>query len=312
MSEHAETAASVAPRGGALAGQPGESEQPLLRARGLSKRFGGLHAVVDVDLDLRPGHLLGLIGPNGAGKSTLINLLTGHVRPTAGTVQIDGRDSTGARPWRLAHAGVARTFQIVKPFRGMTVGDNVVVAALFRRHPEGGARTVAAARRTAVETLDRVGLGGKAGLAPAELSVADARRLELAKALALRPRVLLLDEVLAGLRPGEIEPALALIDSLRREGLALLMVEHVIHAIAAISDEVMVLHQGAVLTSGRPQEVLSDERVIAAYLGARYAAKAAARHARGSGPDVAGTGPAAADRAGSGTEGADEDSGGGR
>jgi branched-chain amino acid transport system ATP-binding protein len=201
----------------------------------------------------------------------MINLLTGHIRPTTGRVLVDGRDLTAARPWRLAHAGVARTFQIVKPFRGMTVTDNVAVAALFAARINGVRHSVAAARRAAVETLERVGLAGSGELSPAELSVADARRLELAKALALRPRVLLLDEVLAGLRPGEIDPALELIDSLRRDGLALMMVEHVMHAIAAISDDVLVLHHGEVLTTGRPATVLSDERVIEAYLGSRFA-----------------------------------------
>jgi branched-chain amino acid transport system ATP-binding protein len=248
----------------------------LLQAQGLSKRFGGLLAVSDVNLELHAGRLLGVIGPNGAGKSTMINLLTGHIRPTTGRVFVDGEDMTAARPWRLAHAGIARTFQIVKPFRGMTVADNVAVAALFSRRGDG-VHGVAAGRKAALSTLERVGLGGKADLAPTELSVADARRLELAKALALRPRVLLLDEVLAGLRPGEIDPALELIDSLRRDGLALLMVEHVISAITAISDEVLVLHHGQVLTTGSPAAVLADERVIEAYLGSRYAARAAQR-----------------------------------
>jgi branched-chain amino acid transport system ATP-binding protein len=241
----------------------------VLRARGLSRSFGGLRAVHAVDLDLYPGRLLGVIGPNGAGKSTLVNLLTGHLRPTAGTVEIDGRMMTGARPWRIAHAGVARTFQIVKPFRGMTVLDNVAVAALY-----GGRRLgIRAARLAAGEVLERVGLAGRAGMAPGELSVADARRLELAKALALRPRVLLIDEVLAGLRPGELEPALELIGSLRADGLALLMVEHVVRAIATISDEVLVLHHGEALMTGPPAQVLSDPRVVEAYLGPRYAAR---------------------------------------
>ncbi|TMM43811.1 MAG: ABC transporter ATP-binding protein [Actinobacteria bacterium] len=242
----------------------------VMQARGLSKRFGGLQAVKALDLDLYAGRLLGVIGPNGAGKSTAINLLTGHIRPTSGRVVVDGADLTGAKPWRVAHAGVARTFQIVKPFRGMTVLDNVTVAAMFT----GQRHTVHASRQAAMETLDRVGLAGAARLSPTELSVADARRLELAKALALRPRVLLLDEVLAGLRPGEIDPALALIDSLRRDGLALMMVEHVIHAITAVADEVLVLHHGEVLTRGEPATVLSDERVIEAYLGSRFAKRA--------------------------------------
>src|SRR5581483_5701917 len=215
--------------------------EPILTALGLSKRFGGLQAVRSVSLELRPGHLLGVIGPNGAGKSTLIDLLTGHQRPGHGTVHIGGRDLTGARPWRIAHAGVARTFQIAKPFRGMTVLENVAVGALFGRP---GWRSVTAARQSALAALERVGLAAQAGLTPAELSVADARRLEFARALALQPKVLLLDEVLAGLRPVEIEPALELIDSLRQDGLALLMVEHVMQAIAAVSDDVLVLHHG--------------------------------------------------------------------
>jgi branched-chain amino acid transport system ATP-binding protein len=261
--------------------------EPLLQARGLSKRFGGLQAVYKVDLDLHSGRLLGVIGPNGAGKSTMINLLTGHIRPTAGTVLVNGHDFTAKKPWQLAHNGVARTFQIVKPFRGMTVLDNVAVGALHSARIDGARHTVAACRRAASECLDRVGLGGKGELAPAELSVADARRLELAKALALRPRVLLLDEVLAGLRPGEIDPALELIDQLRRDGLALMMVEHVMHAIASVSDEVLVLHHGEVLTTGDPTTVLSDDRVIEAYLGSRFAKRAAEAAGRASGAATA-------------------------
>jgi branched-chain amino acid transport system ATP-binding protein len=249
---------------------------PRLRAQNLTRRFGGLLAVSAVDLDLIAGRLLGVIGPNGAGKSTLVNLLTGHLRPTYGQVFLDGLEVTRAKPWRLAHSGVARTFQIVKPFRGMTVADNVAVASLFGQGFAGVRRSLSAARRDALAALDRVGLAGRADAAPAELSTADARRLELAKALALRPRVLLLDEVLAGLRPAEIDPALDLIDSLRRDGLALLMVEHVVHAIATISDEILVLHHGEVLTRGKPHAVLSDARVIEAYLGPRYAARRAA------------------------------------
>lgn len=248
--------------------------RPVLAASKISRRFGGLLAVADVDLELQPGRLLGVIGANGAGKSTLINMLTGHLAPSGGQVLIDGRDYTGAKPWEIAHAGVARTFQIVKPFRGMTVVENVMLGELFGKD---GSRSPAVARRAALEVMERVGLGGKAELNPAELSVADARRLELARALALRPRVLLLDEVLAGLRPAEIQPAVELIDGLRKEGLALLMVEHVVQAIAAISDEILVLHHGQMLTRGRAADVLSDERVVAAYLGSRYAAKQKAR-----------------------------------
>ncbi|WP_202125571.1 ABC transporter ATP-binding protein [Actinomadura physcomitrii] len=242
-------------------------DTPVLRVSGLQRRFGGLLAVSGVDLALPAGRVLGVIGPNGAGKSTLVNLISGHLKPTAGSVLIGDTDLTGARPWRIAHAGVARTFQIVKPFRGLTVADNVTVAVMFG---PARIRSRARARQEAERVLERVGLGGKGGLPPAELTVADARRLELAKALALRPRVLLLDEVLAGLRPAEIDPALRLIDELRGEGLTLLVIEHIVQAIAAVSDEILVLHHGAVLTQGPPDEVLGDERVIEAYLGHRY------------------------------------------
>jgi branched-chain amino acid transport system ATP-binding protein len=188
-------------------------------------------------------------------------------------VVLAGHDITDARPWRIAHAGVARTFQIVKPFRGMTVADNVMVAALYGPHRPRHAR------RFVEEVLEQVGLGGKGEMTPAELSVADARRLELAKALALRPRVLLLDEVLAGLRPSEIGPALELISGMRAEGLAILMVEHVVQAITAVADEILVLHHGEVLTRGAPEDVLSDSRVVEAYLGSRYARSKASREA---------------------------------
>jgi branched-chain amino acid transport system ATP-binding protein len=249
---------------------PGTEDVPVLRTRGLGRRFGGLLALSGVDLALPAGRTLGVIGPNGAGKSTLVNLISGHLKPTTGSVEIGGTDLTGARPWRIAHAGVARTFQIVKPFRGLTVADNVAVAAMFG---PSSVRSPAHARREAAEVLERVGLGGKDELSPAELSVADARRLELAKALALRPRLLLLDEVLAGLRPAEIDPALRLIDELKNAGLTLLIIEHVVRAIAAVSDEILVLHHGKVLTQGPPGQVLSDERVIKAYLGHRYTRK---------------------------------------
>jgi branched-chain amino acid transport system ATP-binding protein len=240
----------------------------MLETCGLTRRFGMLRAVSDVSLSVQPGTVLGVIGPNGAGKSTLINLITGHLRPSTGIVLIDGTDLTGAPPWRIAHAGVARTFQIVKPFRGMTVRENVAISAMY-----GQAAPVAkrAAFALADDVLGRLALTALAARNPAELPVGDARRLELARALAARPRLLLLDEVMAGLRAAEIETMVALIRTLREEGVTVLAVEHVIKAIAAISDEICVLHHGEVLTRGAPQAVLSDPRVIQAYLGSRYA-----------------------------------------
>jgi branched-chain amino acid transport system ATP-binding protein len=245
---------------------------PALETRGLSRRFGGLEALSDVSLSVEAGTVLGIIGPNGAGKSTLINLVTGHVKPSSGSVCVDGREVTGQRPWVIARAGVARTFQIVKPFRELTVRDNVAIGAMFGRD---GAGSVKDAQRRADEVLERVGLAGRGDVPPRELGVADARRLELAKALALGPRLLLLDEVMAGLRGSEIEPALELIRSLRDEGMTIVAVEHIVKVILSVSDEVLVLHQGRELTRGKPAEVVKDERVIEAYLGQRYAKRMA-------------------------------------
>lgn len=244
------------------------SGMPVLETRGLGIRFGGLRAVDDVSLSVPEGQTLGVIGPNGSGKSTFINLVTGHLKPSTGSVLVDGRDVTGAKPWVIAGARVARTFQIVKPFRGMSVRENVAVGILYG---PGDTSRMAAALREADEVLAEVGLSGAGDRAPGELSVADARRLELAKALALRPRLLLLDEVMAGLRPGEIEPSLQLIRDLKERGMTIIVVEHVMKAILAVSDEVMVLNAGRLLTRGSPREVLSDSRVIEAYLGRRYA-----------------------------------------
>jgi branched-chain amino acid transport system ATP-binding protein len=247
---------------------PALNDAPLLQVSGLSRRYGGLRALDDVTVSIPPAQTVGIIGPNGAGKTTFIDLVTGHTRPSAGTVLIGGVDLTGARPWTIAKAGVARTFQIVKPFRGMTVRENVALGVLYRA---GGARLMASGLARADEVLERVGLAGKGHAAPGALSVADARRLELAKALALQPRLLLLDEVMAGLRPAEIDATLQLIHELKGEGITIIAVEHVMKAILSISDTVLVLHHGRVLTSGQPRDVLSDDRVIEAYLGHRYA-----------------------------------------
>jgi branched-chain amino acid transport system ATP-binding protein len=244
------------------------NDVPVLETQGLGRRFGGLKAVSDVSFSVPEGQVLGVIGPNGAGKSTFINLVTGHIKPTEGRVLIDGKDLTGARPWVIAHARVARTFQIVKPFRGMSVRENVAIGILYGPH---GTRVMSRALKAADELLEEVGIAGAGDRPPGELSVADARRLEFAKALALRPRLLLLDEVMAGLRHTEIEPSLELIRSLKARGVTIIVVEHVMKAILAVSDQVMVLHQGQILTSGDPRTVLSDPRVIEAYLGHRYA-----------------------------------------
>jgi branched-chain amino acid transport system ATP-binding protein len=240
----------------------------LLQTRGLSCRFGGLQALSEVAFDVEEGTIVGLIGPNGAGKTTFINSVTGFVKPSGGTVTIGGRDLTAARPWKIAHAGVARTFQIVKPFRAMTVRENVAVGSMFG--PEGS-RSVGQALDGADAILERVDMLDRAGSPPGELTIADMKRLELAKALAMKPKLLLLDEVMAGLRPQEIDKSVELIKSLRDGGLTIIAVEHVMKAIMAISDVVFVLHEGKELARGTPKEVASDDRVIEAYLGKRYA-----------------------------------------
>jgi branched-chain amino acid transport system ATP-binding protein len=252
---------------GGAGGEPVDGT-PALEVRGLTRRFGGVAAVADLSFSVPAGQVIGLIGPNGAGKSTFVNLVTGHLRPTSGRVLVDGTDLTGAKPWRVSKARVARTFQIVKPLRGMSVRENVAVGLMYG--PDGLPRAAGALRR-ADAVLERVGLASLGDAAPGKLSVADARRLELAKALALRPKLLLLDEVMAGLRPGEIEPSLELIRSLRDEGMTVLVIEHVMRAIVAVSDRVVVLHEGRLLTEGAPELVLADPRVIEAYLGQRYA-----------------------------------------
>jgi branched-chain amino acid transport system ATP-binding protein len=243
----------------------------VLETEGLTRRFGGVEAVADLSLRVEEGTVLGVIGPNGAGKSTLINLITGHLKPSRGRVRLGGRDVTGQKPWTIARERVARTFQIVKPFRNLTVRENVAIGSMFGPEHAGSARE---AIDGAGEALERVGLIDRADASPGDLSVADARRLELAKALAMRPRLLLLDEVMAGLRPGEAEPALELIRSLRDEGVTILVVEHVMKAIMAVSDSLLVMHEGKELVQGQPDEVMKDPRVIEAYLGKRYAERA--------------------------------------
>jgi len=240
----------------------------LLEVRGMTKRFGGLAAVSEVSFDLQGGEILGLIGPNGSGKTTLVNLVTGALPRTAGEVRFR------LSPHAIGRLGVSRTFQIVKPFRNLTVIENVMVGALFGSR--GGAPSLAEARRRAEEVLDFVSLSHRAQTAADGLNVPERKRMELARALAMRPAVLLLDEVMAGLNPAEIDAAVALIKRIRDRGTTLIVIEHVMRAIRDLSDRIMVLFHGEKLTEGPPVEVLNNPEVVSAYLGRRYAERAGA------------------------------------
>jgi len=237
----------------------------LLQVERLSKAFAGLHAVENVSIELGEREFLGVIGPNGAGKTTLFSLLAGEQPPTSGRVIFDGQDITGWPAYKVADVGLVRTFQLMRPFDSMTVLENVTIAAL-QRH-----RSRPAARRHALEVLDRVQLGDKYAVDSGSLSTAGLKRLELARALALEPHVVLLDEVLAGLVPAERAPMIDLLRELHGDGLTVVFVEHIMAAVMALSQRLVVMHEGQVLVEGRPREVVEDPRVVEAYLGEEHA-----------------------------------------
>ena len=233
----------------------------LLSVNRLTKAFGGLVAVAEVSFEIAPGEILGLIGPNGACKTTIFNLLSGLLAPTRGAIVLEGQEITGMPTFRRSRMGIGRTFQIVRPFDGMSVLENVMAPILAReRHP-------GLARRQALEALERVGLTVEAGADPKGLTLARRKRLELARALATRPKLLLLDEVLAGLNPVEVQEALPLIPRLRDEGVTIFIIEHIMAALMSVSDRVLVMDQGALIAAGSPAEVTANPRVIEAYLG---------------------------------------------
>jgi branched-chain amino acid transport system ATP-binding protein len=239
----------------------------ILEAQKVTKRYQGLLAINDVSFSLERGEILGLIGPNGAGKTTLINLVSGTQPPTAGTIVFEGAPINGVPAYRRSHLGIGRTFQIMRPFPGLTVLDNVAVGALFGT--AGGARNLAEAEEQAHRWLAFVGLDKRERQRADALGGPDRKRLELAKALALRPKLLLLDEVMAGLNHVEIEEVIAIIKKVRAEGISILVIEHVMKAIQSLSDRLIVLHHGEKLAEGKTEEVLTDTRVIEAYLGRR-------------------------------------------
>jgi branched-chain amino acid transport system ATP-binding protein len=240
----------------------------LLALDTVSRRFGGLNAVDGVSFTVDQGEILGLIGPNGAGKTTVINLITGVHPATAGRVIFEGQDITRKKPYRIARMGLARTFQIVQPFPKMTVLENVAAGALFCGH----ASNLRDAQAIAREHLAFTGLAEAADLPAASLTLARRKRLELAKSLAMRPRLLMLDEVNAGLNPTEIEEALAIIRKIAEQGVTIIVIEHLMKVVLSISQRVVVLHHGQLISQGTPQAVVSDKNVIEAYLGAKYAA----------------------------------------
>ena len=236
----------------------------LLEVRGLAKHFGGVRAVDGLDLSVRSGEIVGLIGPNGAGKTTVFNMLSGALRPTRGTIRLAGRDITGWRPHRICAAGMTRTFQVVRPFPSLSVTDNVLVGAA------GGGASETLARQIANQTLEFVGLAAQARRPARELSLIDLKRLEVGLALAARPRVLLLDEVFAGLTPRELPLAVELVRAIRDRGVTLIVIEHLMQVVMNLSDRVVVLHHGEELAVGTPDEVVRDPAVIEAYLGTEY------------------------------------------
>ncbi|MDR7482606.1 MAG: ABC transporter ATP-binding protein [Armatimonadota bacterium] len=236
----------------------------LLVAERLSKAFGGVRAVRDLSFSVGDGEILGLIGPNGSGKTTAFNLITGFLVPDAGRVWLDGAEITGLPPHAICARGVARTFQLVRPFPHLTALQNVLVGRIYGRAPQ---RRLRAAAAEAAELLTFVGLAGKAHVLARHLTLVDRKRLELARALATRPRLLLLDEFMAGLTPQEVQVAIAMIRRVRDGGVAVIMIEHLVHAVLGTSDRVVVLNAGQPIAEGPPEAVARDPRVLEAYLG---------------------------------------------
>jgi branched-chain amino acid transport system ATP-binding protein len=243
--------------------------------RNISKRFGGLRAVQDVSFAVNENETVALIGPNGAGKTTSFNLITGFHRPDSGSITAFGRELVGLRPYDICAHGLVRTFQVARPFGGMTVLANVMTGAFLRdKKPE-------IARTRAREAIDFVGLSAKAHTPARDLTTIDQRRLEMARALATEPRLLLLDEVMAGLNPAEIDQAVGLVGKLAQRGLTIVIVEHVMRAIMAVARHIVVLDHGQKIAEGTPKDVVANPEVVRAYLGSGYASSAAHRDTHG-------------------------------
>lgn len=238
----------------------------LLQLHNVTRRFGGVVAVSDVSFSLNAGEICGLIGPNGAGKTTLVNLISGVVTPNSGTITFDNTRIDRLKTFQVARSGIARTHQIVQPFSAMTVLENVTAAALF-----GGKETsIKSAKEAAWQALEKCGLENIASSNAASLSLAHRKRLEFAKSLALKPRLLLLDEVNAGLNASELDKAITLIRQIASEGITIILVEHLMRLVLNVCDRVVVLHQGKLIADETPETLVTNETVITAYLGRRY------------------------------------------
>ena len=236
----------------------------MLKLEGVTKRFGGLTAVHEVSLEVREGDLLGIIGPNGAGKTTLFNMISGFYRPDEGRILYEGRDVTGLPPHAICRLGLTRTFQIVKPFGNLSVRDNVMIGALTRL------RHVREARREAERVIEICGLSSHTEARAKGLPIGLRKRLEVARALATKPRLLLLDEVMAGLNPTELAGIIELIRRLHADGLSLIIIEHIMAAMMRLAQRIAMLHHGEKIAEGTPAEITRDRRVIDAYLGEEF------------------------------------------
>lgn len=240
----------------------------LLEGRKVTKNFGGLTAIREIDFEIMEGEIFGLIGPNGSGKTTLLNLINGISPISKGEIYFKGQKINGLKPYQITHMGIGRAFQIVRIFEGMTVKENAVVGNLFGMKKR---KNVKQALKEVEEVLDFVGLGPKMNYRISEVTIADLKRLELARALAMNPKLLLLDEVMAGLNSKEVEELMNMILTINQKGITILIIEHVMKAVMGISNRIMVLHQGTKIALGLPKEIIENEEVIKSYLGERFA-----------------------------------------